>query len=329
MTTKTKAKTSSFKKDNEVTLKVANTEIKIGSTYEVIGKLDRSAPDGFQKNNTTKYLHEGNAEVRGIPYIEQNRKWDTGFDPFSLCNMDLLQDVRDEHVDLFNTYIKEPFEKEFQVDCSSVNNDFWRTYTYELYTNKSFNTENPKDLFDLFHALKQGRICEVGEKDPTLQKANYCVRNLEKAKSVEDQRVEDKYDAVAKFSVLVEALDPEKDDTLYTVLEWLQMPNVRNSDKDTLKKLVFKMFDQPNGYDFARRFLDGLKLAKSEEGQKQMEYFSILQKLSYKNKLEFKRGTYYFEGIEVGANLKGGALKATKDPEFAVILQKAYEKYLA
>ena len=62
---------------------------------------------------------------------------------------------------------------------------------------------------------------------------------------------------------------------------------------------------------------------------KQMEYFSILQKLSYKNKLEFKRGTYYFEGIEVGANLKGGALKATKDPEFAVILQKAYEKYLA
>ena len=58
MTVKTKAKTSSFKKDNEVTLKVANTEIKIGSTYEVIGKLDRSAPDGFQKNNTTKGIIE-------------------------------------------------------------------------------------------------------------------------------------------------------------------------------------------------------------------------------------------------------------------------------
>jgi len=325
---RTTAKATGYKPVNQSKIKVANTEIIIGDTYEIIGKLDRLAPDGMQRKNTTKFLHEGNGENRGIPFIDETRKWDTGFEEFSLCNLDLLENEKTATVKNFNKLIREPYEKDFQVDCSATNHDFWRTYTYELYTNKTFNTENPKDLFDLFHALKQGRVCEVGEKDSTLQKANYCVRNVSVTKSVEDQKIEEKYEAIAKFAVMLDALDPVKDDTLYSILEWLQVTGIRNAEKDTVRKMINKMFESPQGYDFARRFLEALKMSETDQGKTQMQYFSVLQKLNLKNKLEFKRQAYYFDGTLVGNNLKEGSLRAINDAEFKNMLDKAYEKYL-
>lgn len=320
----TRGKTS-LTKDTRTTLKIANTIIIIGQTYDVRPKVDKTAPDGMQRAGTTKYLHDGNGEERGIPFDENKRKWDTGFDELSLCNFDLLANERSEVVKQFNKYIKEPFEKAYMVDCSSNNDGFWLEYGFGIHTNKTFNTEDPKDLFDLFHALKQGRICEVGEKDHALQKANYTIKNTDKVKTLEEERMNDKFDALAKFSVMLNE-DLEKDDTLVSLLEWLQVTNVRGADKRTIQTVVMRMFENPTqGYEFSRRFLEAIKLTESADGKKRMELFSALQKLYLKNKIEQKRGTLYLNGILLGNTLKEASQKALQSTEISDSIYTTYE----
>ena len=56
----TRGTTATLKKDNAIKIKVANSTITIGETYEISPKIDRTAPDGMQEKETTKFLNEGN-----------------------------------------------------------------------------------------------------------------------------------------------------------------------------------------------------------------------------------------------------------------------------
>lgn len=324
-TTTPKNKKTSLAKDTRTVLRVANTDIVIGESYEVRPKVDYSAPDGMIKAGTTKYLHEGNAEIKSINYDESKRMWDTGFDEQSLCNSDLLVNER-KNVALYNKYIKEPYEKAYREDCGATNDNFWNNYTYELYTNKSFNTEDPKDLFDLFQALKHGAICEPGEKDYALKGANYTIKNVAKVKSLEEERLAEKFEAITTFSIMLKE-DLKKDDTLLALLEWMQVANVRGADKDIIRNVVMRMFDHPTqGYDTARRFLEAVKLTESVDGKKKMELFSLLQKLYLKNKIDQKRGTLYLGTHLLGNTLKEATQKALDNPDLAKEIYSTYEQ---
>lgn len=325
----TKAKTvrgnvPSTKKDNTIVLTIQNSTIKIGETYEVSPKLDRTAPDGMQEKETTKFLNTGNKESRAIPFDEARRAWDTGFYPESNCfkgTMTTLEDIK-----LYNTHIREPYEKAFSVDCSQTNNTFWDKYRYDLKSFSSLNTEDPKARFDLFHALAQARMCEVGEKDDILQKANYTIRNIEAVKSTEDLRLEDKYTATSSFITLI-AGDREK---LNSILEWIQMSDVSSMDERVLKSTFLRSFDNPKtGYDFARRFLEGLKMYDNDNGKKQMEFFRITQKLVVKNKIDKKLGALYLDGVLLGNTVKEVSLKALTQSDISDLLYSSYKKHFS
>lgn len=320
----TKKTYSSSKRDNEVILKIANSFIKIGESYEVVPKKDVSAPDGMQQRGTTKFLHEGNKESRAVYFDESRRAYDTGFYRQSMCHSNMLnEDVA--YIEQYIKYVKEPYEAAFKVNTDETNFEFWDSYRYEIKTNKSFKTSDPKDLFDLFHALTQARICEANEKDSILQKANYNIRNLEVEKSLEDERLEDKFDATNHFLTLL-STDKEK---LYAILEWIQMSDVRNSEDKVIKSTFLRAFDNPNtGYDFARRFLEGLEMYGTDSGKKQMEYFIMCQKLILKNKIEKKQGTFYYDGMLLGNTVKEISLKALSNNEISDLIIKAFKSHI-
>lgn len=310
-------------------IKVSNTEIVIGSTYEIIGKIDRDAPLGMQAFNTTKYLFEGNAENRGISYDDNRRRWDTGFEVTSSCNYNIPQIEKEALIKLYVEYIKEPYEEFIGKKISEVDDDFWREYTYGIWTGKQFDTSRPDDLFDLFHALKQGKVCEPGERDPILQRdANYCIRNREKLISLKEERANDKAEAIFTFMTMLNALDPKKDDSLYSVLEWIQVSSVRDTDAETLKRSVLKIFEnEKTGYDYAKRFLEAVQMTKSKDGKEEMDIFSMLNKLNIKRKLEFKRQQYYLEDQLLGNHLKGACKAALKSPEIKELIITNFERH--
>jgi hypothetical protein len=321
---------------NNIVLKIANTEIIVGKTYEVVGKRDADAPSGFIENNTSKFLMADIAEIRGVPFDEDLQKYDTGFDEDSPCNSKIPSNEVGALVALYNKHIKEPYEKSYNKNVSSSNEEFWlgsktdidkKTYNYVLSTNMEFNTSKPKDLFDLFHALKQGRICEQGEKDSALQKANYCIKDKERLLSLQEEKTDDKFEASFLFRTLLDATTDETD-SLYTILEWIGLMSIRGSDKGALKKTVQKLFDNPaTGYESAKKFLEAHDLSISDRGKEKMELFSMLSKLRAKNKLEFKRHQFYLEDNLLGNHLKGAAEKAVLDPKTKELIINNYESY--
>jgi len=333
--TTTKRKTVA---NSQTTIRVANTDIIIGSTYEIVGKLDRDAPDGFQTFNTTKLLMEGIGEIHSIPFDEDGtRRWDTGFEDASPCNFTMSKADKASLLLAYNKHIKQPYEDYYQIKVDATNNDFWggndslgiRPYMYKVYTGRKFDTSRPDELFDLFHALKQGKICEIREKDPMLQRtAKYCVRNREKIISLQEEKQANKFDAIATFSTLFATLDPEKDDTLYCILEWMQVSQVRESDKETLKRSVMKLFEsEKTGYDNAKRFLEAFEMTKNPATKDKMDIFSMLTKLHIKQKLEWKRQQYYLDNTLLGNHLKGAAENAILNPEIKDLITENYEKY--
>lgn len=321
--------------NSRVTIKVANSEIHIGETYEVIGKVDKDAPSGFIEHNTTKLLMAGIKEIKCVPYDDDTEKFDTGFEIHSPCNFKIPSSEKAALVSQYIKLIKEPYEKAYNKDTEAVNIDFWagnnsgaKPYMLEIYTGKKFDTSKPKDLFDLFHALKQGFICEEGEKDADLQKAHYCLKNANQVLSLQEERENNKFEAVATFSILLKTVDADKDDTLYTILEWMQISNIRGADKDTLKRTFTKLIaNEKTGYDSAKRFLEAYTLSETDKGREKMEIFAMLSKLQLKRKIEFKRNQYFLDDELLGNHLKGAADSALLKPELRELIISAYEQY--
>ncbi len=324
-----------YVEDRRVTVKVANTDIHIGETYEVIGKRDLDAPSGFIENNTTKLLMAGIQEVRCVPYDSDTERFNTGFEVHSPCNFKIPREEKEVLVSQYVKLIKEPFERAYNKNTDAINVDFWagnnsgaKPYMLEIWTGKKFDTSKTKDLFDLFHALKQGFICEEGEKDADLQKASYCIKNTNKVISLQEERENNKFEANAVFATLLKTVDADEDDTLYTILEWMQISNIRGADKETLKRTFIKLIaNEKTGYDSAKRFLEAYGLSDSDKGREKMEIFAMLSKLQLKSKIEFKRSQYFLEDELLGNHLKGAADTALQKPELKNLIVRAYEQY--
>lgn len=322
-----KTKSPVSKSSNVSKIKVANTEIVIGNIYEVIGKKDYNAPDGFQKFNTTKYLIPGIKEIRGVIYDDHQQRWDTGFEADSHCNKTIPASERAVLTEQYVKLVQQPYEKWSRKDTNATNDEFWNNYGFEIYTGKTFDTSHPKDLFDLFHALKQAKICEVGEKDYVLQKANYCIKNREQSIGLQEQKLLDKAEAFGTFMTLLDAHDPDKDDTLYTILEWMNITNIRGAEKEAIKRTVLKMFDnEKTGHDTILRFLEAYNMSKSDVQKEEMELFSMLNKLYVKRKIEFKRKQFYLEEVLLGNTLKIAAKSAFNNPELKEHIVNAFEE---
>jgi hypothetical protein len=308
-------------------LKVANTYIKIGSTYEVAHKYDGSAPDGMQEIGATKFPLTGVAEVKSVYFDERRNTTDSGFYIESLCNSRIPQAEREELVRLYEGLIKIPYEKRMNRDCSETNLSFWDNYKYEVKVNKSFDTSDPKDLFDLFHALKQGTICNEGEKDATLQKARYTIKNIEAVRSKEDEKLDNKIEAMTIFNTLLDS-DIEK---VYTVLEYLQASNPRNMEKEALRRTYIRILDDSKkGTEFVKRFLEASKKYNSEQGKLEMQYFALVQKLFLKNGITKKAGALYHEdGTYLANTPKDIAIKCAMgvDKDYSDKIDELYQKY--
>lgn len=318
-------KPESKAKTKEITIKVANTTIVLGTTYDVIHKKDLDAPMPIKGIPTTKAQSPGIKHNSSVIFNEETRRWDTGFEVESIVCRSIPPEEKKARIDAYVKMIQEPYEKYYRTDTNSINDDFWGgndelgipPYQIQLWEGKSYNTNNPKDLFDLFQALIQGKVCEPGEKTADLQRsAVYCIKNVESSVSKEEQRLVNKAEAYATFQILLDSVDPEKDDTLYTILEWLNYSNIRGAEKDALRRTVLTAFEQEKtGQDTIERFLEAYKMSKADGTKKEMEMFSVLSKLHRKNKLEVIRKQFYLDGVLLGNSLKEAAKIATIKPE--------------
>jgi len=318
------------------TIKVYNTEIIIGGIYELEARPSKDVPQPIKGTGTIKSTRPGVKHYDSVIFDENLRRWDTGFEVTSPCNKSIPAEAKEALVDVYVDHIQKPFEEYYNTSTAATNDDFWggsdalemKPYQIELYIGKSYNTNHPKDLFDLFCALKQGKICEAGERDASLQRtALYQVKNAEKTVSKKEEKLLNKAKAFETLITLLNVFDPENDDTLYTLLEWINFSTIRGAEKEAVKKVVLNAFEnEKTGEDTINRFLAAYEDIKDPNIKQEMELFSIVSKLNIKGKLEYKRGQYFIEGTLLGNNLREVAKIALANPDKKQIILDEWDK---
>lgn len=312
-----------------VKLKVANTEFEIGDILEIVPKMDYDAPSGFQQHGTTKLLMKGIAENHSPIFDEDLQMWDTGFDVIHPSNARIPQAEKEARVEAFNKYIRKPYEDKFRKELDATNDNFYSEYIYTVETGRKLDTRNEKDRLDLYFMLKDGAVCEEKESDYYLKKAKYNIRNVKEAQTLEEKKNNTKFEAIGVLSTLLNTFEENEGNEIYTILEWINITNLRGSDKGAVRNAVMKKFENEKiGYDMSKRFLQAYEMTKDDSKKEVMEMFSVLNKLSQRRKIEYKKRQYFIEGQLLGNNLKEAAEKAVTNEELRDLVDKAYQSIL-
>lgn len=300
-------------KEDDILIKVQNTTIKIGDSYEVVGKMDLDAPDeAFKKHNTTKYLIKGIGDSRSIPFDDKRNLWDTGFDVRDTSNRDMKEEDK-AYVSAYNKHIKEPYEEKYNVKLDALDrkDSPWYDLIIDIQKGRIFDTTDEKDRLQLFLALQHYFVCEKDDKSYKTRNANYNIINKAKSIDVKKDRYGKKLEAITVFNNLLNS----DTDTLYLILEWIGYGTVRNTPKESLMLQVMESFEQEEGYTSVQNFLDVYKMSQDKTRKEELDLFSYLNQLRYTNRLKYERREFLLDGEVIGNSLKDAAKRALANPE--------------
>lgn len=308
------------------TFTVGDMNITVGNRYIITSRPDKGNPV-FGKYKTTKFLTAGTSEWKQVPFDEELNTFNVGFDRDDRINRETQTTAED--VAKYITLVKKPFETRFRVELNSTNDEFWlkdEKSMVEVFKDKEFNTSNPRDLFELFLILKHGWA--VSKTDRT-SRANYVPYYVESISAKGDDKNKasiDKAEAYVKFDTLFKEKD--KNDRLYTILEWMGVKEPRNFKLDTLKPYVQVQLDSP---DFCEKFLTTDEMYTDPKNKEEMENFSALSKLRSEGKVVRKDSKFYLGNVLVGNTLKEGAkvamnAESERGIEIREAIQEAIDK---
>lgn len=273
------------KKTKQSIIKIGNTIIKKGKKYTLDHKFDGSAPDGLKKIEATRLPFEKNTVIDCIAFDENQSMFDTGFYSQSPCLQYYTQAERDELVPVYIKEIKKPFEALKNVDLSAHDtNEFLKSYRYELYVNKEFDTTKPIEMYELFNALLQGYVCNKDEKNPFYRNsAQFNISNPQDVKNKSREKTKKRRQAFEKFVVMAD----NNRDKLDLVLEYIGRDNPAKVDVEDLKDdYSIIINDLKTGMDFVERFLEASQKYDSEAGKEEMEFFAGAKRLLKASKIK-------------------------------------------
>jgi hypothetical protein len=311
----------SVKAADDFELTVHGFKLKGNTIYQVIPKPDEDAPDGFRRERTTKMLSPRIDEIVGCIKNPQTNTWDTGFYEHSPCYKHLPFEEREITVAKAVKNIKEPIENIYGgVDKLGQNNDeFWDDYAIRLKNGRIFNTNEPKDMLDLYIAILHGSLApkELASTE-RFRDASYCVVNKNEVIDRKLSKDLNYNKAVGNFFALLENDKP----TLVGILNYIGLPARIDTDEVTLNNTVTNYLkNKQSGEQNTEMFLEAFKAAKTDEGKKEIQIYQQLKELAKKGIVK-KEGTLYILGdSKLGASFKIAAKTVAGD-------QKLQEKLI-
>lgn len=304
---------------------IGGCDIYLGKKYTLDHKFDGDAPDGMKEIGATKFPFDNNVTVGTVYYDESRRQFDTGFYVHSHCNSRIDTDLVASRVDIYNTYIKEPYEVAINEDVFDTNVDFWKNYKITMTVNKTFDTSNPIELFDLYNAIQQGYICDVNETNPFYRKnAQFTISNLTQTKDKVKAKVKKQKSSLKQFLDLI-----EKDRTkLDRILLYINEPDPTNVDEDTLEMMYFSKFTSDKG-DFIDRFTEAIDKYNTTKGKLEMDYFIVANRLYKAGYIKKHAGSFLTkdEDVSLGNSLQDVAKFCIADVKKKEVIDNLYEVF--
>ena len=293
-------------------------------TYQVVGKYDADAPDGFQRARTTKVLDPdiSNSVCFGA-YDSDRGVYDTGLTKYSksLSKVYPNEDDRQRALSQITKLILNPLidlKGADKIDPS--NNEFWDDFRTNISLDQSFNTSDPLQLYQLYILILRGVLAPVGLESEAFFKrdAQYAVENKDSVVDVSQKRELEKNKSVARFMNLLDS-DPTG---LEAILEWMGVPGVAGAE-DALLNTIFTQWLQKDDNQNPKQFLE--TYANYYESTSGKQILTIFKELRRLEKLKFVKRTtagIMLNDTFLGENMKKSAEAVAKDTD---LLQKVYD----
>ena len=320
-------------KNKEVIVEVNGLKIRKDSVYQVDNKLDNNAPTGYIKEGATKLPSLGIFNGIQVRYVKRSGSdkgvYDTGLYEESPCYAGKDKEEVKKLVSKLRKVIVEPYERKYGKGIlDNDNEDFWNNYIVKLEAGRPFVTSNVDDLLDLYIAMltyeltPKGKVNEGGkEGHPKFKDSQFTVVDKSLSRSYEQETNAKQVDAIINFGILLKT----DRSLLLNILRYIGMIDVNQDyDDETLKSSFQQWLKTYN--DNTDRFLRAYKLADTEEGKEELNFYSVVAKLAQKGVIKYTNNSYYYNGVELGASLKAVAKRIANSKEYEPLKIELLEK---
>lgn len=285
-----------------------------GTRYVITDRLDHDAPSGFIDKGVTKLPSDGVTETFGCPFratgTDGEGLWDTGFYPDSPCYMAISSTESEKEVEGLRKNLFERYGKYIGgVDkLDHQNNEFWDKKTFKVHSGQSLTTDKIEDLMTIYFALRQRKVVPKGkEGEAKYRGTSYHILDVNQSVKRRDEKAVKNFEAVGTFHGMLKS-DKR---TLVSILSYMDI-NVSEDTKDSALIGMFQSYVE-NSEATIDRFNKVVDMAEDEQGRQIIEVFLALKERGRKGKLQRENNVYYYEGTELGADLKTAAEKVVKD----------------
>lgn len=300
---------------SDFSFRVNNIDIKSNTIYQVTDKYDADAPEGLKKLGMSKMPQLGIAEIEPCIFHEKKGVWDTGFFEQSPCYTGKKDNEIKTLVNTLNTHIVKPYER--NAGDGKLNhqrgNAEWDKFGVKLYTGRTFNTNEPQDLLDLYIAVLHNHVVRKEDSGQHFaMKAKYCLINKEEATTVKDERRLNKADAIGSYYSM---LHTDREKLMYT-LEYIGIISTHEIEDKVLTSIFMEYVEGgKNAHENVKRVNDAFSLSTSESGYDEICMHSTLSNLVKKGKIQKIRSEFYIDDTLLGGNIKEAVFRVVKTPE--------------
>lgn len=323
---------------DDFTIKVPGTnfEIHSNSIYEIVSKLDTSAPDEFKRLKTTKVIDPDLTTSFTPPFNAQMGVWDLGFEENSPCLFGIDKDLVKKHLVVTQNYIVGPVErikgkgylnavpKSIKHVVKKENEGEGLDYhKITLGLERIFDTKKPLDLLDLYLAVLAGELAPKDEEfSRQWDNADFSVEN-KREKTDQIERAQYKKDrAVAKMHTFLE--DNKK--YLVDVLNYVGVKVSEKSTDQTISSFFRKWLDNTSSRsgENAEYFLGVIEKFTKQGDTGELYTWSVLNDLVKNGAITIRKNEYFLDGQSLGHNLRTVAEQTLKDKKLKeAIFEKA------
>lgn len=293
---------------DNVIIEVNGLKIKENSLYKIVDKPDLNAVNGLREHGSTKVPVEFIGNTAGCRYNLEKGVYDTGFYTQSPCYANLPREAREQRVRILTEKIVEPFEMMHGDGVLDNKNEkeFWDKYEYSIFEGKIFNTDNVKDLLDLYISVLSFELTPKGsEGNPMFNDSQFCIEDKEITSKKRNERTQSYMVAMTSYTLM---LTSEKN-KLIAALRFVRMPgsdNLKSETQDATFNALFHDWinnDVKNVDDFVRVS----NMINKKAGLEEVVIFSHLLDLNTKRKVVKIGDEYSFHETPLGADLKTAA----------------------
>lgn len=310
---------------------VSGMKIYSDSIYVITGKMDESAPSGFQERGISKVPFPGNKNVVYCPWDKNLNTFDTGFYINSKCYQGMTRNEAEDEMNMRIKNIEAPFAESTNADLSASNTDFWEVKGVDCYDGRLFYTNDIRDLFDLYIAL-QVRALTPKEEDgnPEFQNSYYIVEDKTTAVDVRKQRQLDKTEIIYKFMSMLNG-NPQERQKLYDLLLYLDIIHTVEIDPSMVQYIFTNWIEQKSTNIDNYKSAQSRFLAKDESlaGPQIIMFHRMIKEMMYAGIVKISTTGVTFNNDVIGSDAISAAIAVVENKDLVERKAQLLEAYNA